>query len=105
MDNPTTYSESPAPPDSNHSAPYGLYVLVWLSLLILTQFTVTAGQMRLGALGVIIALTVTPLKATLVLLFFMHLRYERPLLGAMFAFAVFSLAIAIGLTFSDYSFR
>lgn len=85
--------------------PYGFYVLIWTALLILTQFTVTAGQMELGLLGTIIALVITPVKATLVLLFFMHLRYEKPVYAAMFLFTVFTLAIAIGFTFSDYSYR
>ncbi len=88
-----------------HDVPYGFYVLIWVSLLALTQLTVLAGQMNLGALGTTIALIVTPVKALLVLLFFMHLRYEKPLFSAMFIFAVFSLAAVLGLTFADYSFR
>ena len=88
-----------------HHTPYGFYVLVWLSLLILTQFTVTAAQLHLGRLGLVIAVLVTPAKAALVLFFFMHLSRERLAIQAMFLFAAVALLSAIGLTFFDYSFR
>lgn len=84
---------------------YGLYVLIWIALLILTQFTVTAAQLHLGPLGIAIAVLVTPAKALLVLYFFMHLKYESLLLKGMLAFAVSTLIIAIGFTFLDVVFR
>ena len=86
-------------------SPYAFYVFIWLALLLLTQLTVLAGQMHWGTAGTIIALLVAPAKAALVLLYFMHLRHEKPLFAAMFLFTVFSLATAIALTFSDYFFR
>lgn len=92
--------EHEAPP-----APYGFYVLIWLVLLILTQFTVAAGQFHLGTLGRVIAIIVTPAKALLVLLFFMHLRHEKPVFLVMFIVAVLTLVASLGLTFVDYGFR
>ena len=80
-------------------------MLIWLALLILTQFTVAAAQLHLGTLGIVIAVIVTPVKAALVLFYFMHLRYEHLIFKAMFVFAMLSLVAAIGLTFFDYSFR
>ena len=85
--------------------PYGFYVLIWLALLALTQLTVAAGQFHLGALGRVIAVVVTPAKALLVLFFFMHLRYEKPVFRYMVIFTIVSLVTAIGFTFADYSFR
>lgn len=88
-----------------HEVPYGTYILVWIALLALTQFTVAAAQLHLGALGILIAVIVTPVKAVLVLFYFMHLRYEHVVFRAMFIFAVLSLLAGIGFTFLDYSFR
>lgn len=48
---------------------------------------------------------VTPVKALLVLYYFMHLRFEKPLIQGMVLFVILSLVFAIGLTFFDYSFR
>lgn len=96
--------ESESPEHAAH-VNYGMYVLIWIALLILTQFTVTAAQLHLGAMGIIIAVIVTPVKALLVLYFFMHLGYERLMFKGMFAFAVSTLIIAIGFTFLDVVFR
>ena len=50
-------------------------------------------------------LTVTPLKAGLVFYFFMHLKYERPLLKVMVFVALATLVVFVGLLFLDISFR
>ena len=84
---------------------YGLYVMVWIALLALTQFTVTAAQLHLGQLGIAIAVLVTPAKALLVLYYFMHLKYEKLIFKVMFCFAVFILIVAIAGTFFDVAYR
>jgi cytochrome c oxidase subunit 4 len=61
--------------------------------------------MHLGALSVLTALTIASIKALLVLMFFMHLKYERPIFRAMFMVAVITLTVFIGLTFFDVAFR
>ncbi len=96
-----------AGPDEHSLAeiPYGFYFLIWIALLCLTQFTVTAAQLHIGRLGIFIAAVVTPLKALLVLYYVMHLRYEKPLIQGMVLFVVSSLVFAISFTFFDYSFR
>jgi cytochrome c oxidase subunit 4 len=55
-----------------------------------------------GPLNVIIALTIACVKATLVVLYFMHVRYSSKLVWLIFASAVFWLAILFALTFADY---
>jgi cytochrome c oxidase subunit 4 len=84
---------------------YGVYVLTWITLLVLTSITVTVAGMHFGSLSVLVALAVAAVKATLVLSFFMHLRYERPLFKIMFLVVIITLAIFIGLTFLDPPFR
>ena len=91
--------------EHSHNESYAMYVMIWLTLLVLTQFTVLAGQMQLGALGIIIASVVTPAKASLVLFFFMHLGKEHLVFKVMFLFAIVTLVFTIAFTFFDYSFR
>ena len=84
---------------------YGIYLVTWIALLGLTAITVTVASLHFGSLSIVVALAVAAVKATLVLSFFMHLRYERPLFRIMFLVVVITLAIFIGLTFLDPPFR
>jgi cytochrome c oxidase subunit 4 len=84
---------------------YGIYLLTWIALLGLTTITVTVAGLQFGSLSILVALAVAAVKATLVLSFFMHLRYERPLFRIMFLVVIVTLAIFIGLTFLDPPFR
>jgi cytochrome c oxidase subunit 4 len=90
---------------SSHVVSYGTYVLIWLSLLILTVLTVTVAGIQLRGLAVVTALVIASTKTLLVLNFFMHLRYESWLLKIMVFAAVVTLAIFIGFTFFDVLFR
>jgi cytochrome c oxidase subunit IV len=78
------------------------YVLVWGLLLFLTAVTVLTANLNLGGLTVIVSLTIAAVKSTLVLLFFMHLLGEKRLLiRLLIPIAIVTLAIFIGLTYSD----
>jgi len=88
---------------SEHIVPVRVYVLIFLALMAGTGLTVWAGLRDFpGPLNVIIALTIACIKATLVVLYFMHLRYSSRLVWVIFAAALFWLAILFALTFSDY---
>jgi len=78
---------------------------VFVALIILTAITVGASVMYPGRIGQGVAFVVTPLKATLILMYFMHLRYERAVFVVMFLVAIAILATVMGLTFLDYLFR
>ena len=91
---------------SEHIVPVRIYVMIFLALLAGTALTVFAGLQDFpGPLNVIIALTVAVIKATLVVLYFMHVRYSSRLIWVIFASALFWLAILFALTFSDYLTR
>lgn len=79
--------------------------MIWALLILLTAVTVIVSQMELGRLSMLIALVIASVKATLVLLYFMHLLYERRLFRLMFFMPVMTLAIIIGLTFFDIWYR
>ncbi len=60
----------------HHIIPIKVYLNVFVSLLILTAITVGIAQVDLGRLNTIIAFFVATIKASLVLAFFMHLKYD-----------------------------
>jgi len=81
------------------------FVAVWLCLLALTALTVKAAQLHLEALGMLVNLLIASSKASLVLWFFMHLKYEARLLKIMLLIPIATLTIIIGLTFFDIWYR
>jgi len=82
------------------------YVFVWVVLMIMTALTVMAASINLQKIAIIICLGIATFKSTLVLLYFMHLRYEdRQLVKLLMPIAITTLAIFIGLTYSDVIFR
>lgn len=81
------------------------YVVVWLALLALTGITIAVAGMRLGAFSMSASVLIASIKASLVLWFFMHLKYEKLLFKLMFLIPVATLAVVIGLTFSDIWYR
>ncbi len=82
---------------------YGTFIGVWAALVALT-----AGLVGMSHLGLRAAvwglLTITPIKAGLVLYFFMHLKYEDPLLKGVLFTALSTLLIFLVLLFSDVAF-
>ncbi len=81
---------------------YARYIYVWAALLVLTAITVTTAELNIGRAGIIVVLAIAAVKSTLVLLWFMHLRSEsRLLLKLLVPIAIATLAIFIGLTYTD----
>jgi len=91
--------------EHRHIVGYGQLAVVLVLLLVLTGVTVAVSYIDLGFLNVPVALTIACLKAALVLLFFMHLRYEGPMIRYAFITTIVFLAIMIGFTFWDVAFR
>jgi cytochrome c oxidase subunit 4 len=82
------------------------YILVWAALIALTAVTVATASANLGRAAIIVVLAIAAGKSTLVLLYFMHLREERRLLLKLVVpIAVATLAIFIGLTYTDVLHR
>jgi len=85
---------------------YARYIRVWLALLVLTAITVAAASLNFGRISIVVVLAIAAGKSTLVLLFFMHLITEkRLLLKLLVPIAVITLAIFIGLTYTDILYR
>ena len=88
-----------------HVSPIRMYALILGVLLVLTAVTVWVAGMDLGVLNDVVALGVAITKATLVVLFFMHVKYAGKLVKVVVAAAFFWLFIIFGLTIVDYATR
>lgn len=81
-----------------------VYVKVLVALLVLTVITVAAAGIDFGPYNTVIALIIATLKASLVALFFMHLRYEK-FDAVIFLGGVFFLAVFLIFTLFDINSR
>ena len=90
---------------SGHISPKPTYYAIFGALMVLTAITVTVAFTNLGSLNFPVALAIAILKATLVVLFFMHVKYSSKLTKLVVGSAFFFLVILFGLTLSDYLSR
>jgi len=81
------------------------FVLVWTALVILTAVTIKAAEMRMGEWSMLANLLIASTKASLVLWFFMHLKYEKKIFKMLFLVPIATITIIIGMTFFDIWYR
>ena len=81
-------------------------VSIWLALMAGTLLTVAAAFIELGPFNTIVALLIATIKATLVVLFFMHVKYTHEKLTPMvIVSAIFFLIILLALSMADFMTR
>ena len=90
---------------SNHIVPVRIYYLVFTALIVCTAITVAVSFVDLGRFNVLVALGIAILKASLVVLFFMHVKYSGKLTWVVVAGSLFWLGILIVMTAGDYLTR
>lgn len=90
---------------SGHISPKPLYYTIFGSLMVLTAVTVGIAFVDLGFLNFPVALSIAILKAMLVILFFMHVKYSSRLTKLICGSAFFFLFVLFGLTLTDYLSR
>jgi cytochrome c oxidase subunit 4 len=89
-----------------HSHPtVGLYLVIITTLFVLTVATYLVARIDLGIWNPVVALTIAVIKATLVILFFMHVYYSNKLTKVTVVAGFFWLMILITLSLSDYASR
>lgn len=88
----------------SHIVGYGTYILVWLGLLSFTGITVAVAGMSLQNFNIAAALLIASIKGLLVIIVFMHLKFEDKVFKIFVLVAFVTLFIFLGLTFVDYSF-
>ena len=84
-----------------HISPIGVLVGVFGLLIFFTVLTVAVTYVDLGPANIWIALGIAVIKATLVGLYFMHLRYDSPFNGLIMFAAFLFLAVFIGIALMD----
>ena len=89
----------------SHMVGYKTYFYVWAALLILLGMTIAVAAMHFSKYGVVINLLIASIKAALVLMFFMHLKYEGKFLKGLVLLTISALTFIIALTFSDVWYR
>ncbi len=87
---------------SAHISPLRTYLGIFFSLLFLTAVTVWVAFFDLGAFSNIVAMAIAITKATLVILFFMHLKYSTRLTKMLVVSGFFWLALLFLFTLADY---
>lgn len=101
-----------APPDPHAfvepHVPVRTYLMIFAALMVLMFLTVAAAFLpheHMGNWSIIIALAIATLKAVLVVLYFMHVKFASPLVKIFVLAGFFWFFILLGLTFSDYLTR
>jgi cytochrome c oxidase subunit 4 len=90
---------------AQHVVPRKIYFAVFAALIVLTATTTAVSFIDLGPWNTVVALGIAFLKATLVVLFFMHVKYSPRLTQITIAGGLFWLAILLALTLSDFMTR
>lgn len=88
---------------SDHVSPVSLYVTIFLALMVLTAMTVGAAFVDLGSFNFPVAMAIAVFKASLVIWFFMHVKYQSHLTKLTLATGLFFLTILLGMMLIDYT--
>ncbi len=91
--------------DGPHIVPKSVLLKVFGALIVLTGITVGAAYVPLGPLTVPVALGIAGAKATLVVLFFMHLKYDNPVNALTFTIGTIFVVVFVTITLLDTAFR
>jgi len=103
-------SEVPAPiaddipahaPEGAHAVPRRILITVYVTLVVLTGVTYAVSRLDLGQGNIWVALGIAFIKASIVALYFMHLRWESPFNGIVLIAAFFFVALFIGISMLD----
>jgi cytochrome c oxidase subunit 4 len=89
----------------HHILPLGVYWAVFLALVVGTIVTVWSATIDLGPLNVVVALLIASVKAALVILYFMHVKYSSRMVQLFAAAGFFWVVIMIVFTMADFASR
>ncbi len=90
---------------NEHITSQKTYVMVGVALLALLALTVGAASIDLGPWNTIVSITIAAIKAILVVLFFMHVRYSSRITWIYVLIGLFWLILLFSLTLGDYITR
>lgn len=84
-----------------HAMPLRVLATVWIALLALTVITVAVTWVELGRFNLWIAMGIATVKASLVVLYFMHMRYDRPVNAIVFVTSLLFVALFVSIALLD----
>lgn len=84
-----------------HVVPLPILLAVWAALLVLTYATVAVTSIDLGPLNLWLAMAIATVKASLVVLYFMHLRYDKPFNAVVLICALLFVMLFVGIALTD----
>jgi cytochrome c oxidase subunit 4 len=91
---------------SEHIMSSKFYYTIWIALLCLTVITAAVSFVDLGPFNAVVALVIATVKALLVVLFFMHVKYtSEKLTKIVIVSAIFWLFLLLALSMADYATR
>lgn len=91
--------------DDHHILPKATLFQVFGGLIVLTVLTVAVAYVDLGPLDIPVAIGIATSKATLVVMFFMALKYDNPVNALTFTIGIIMVVVFIGVTMLDTAFR
>jgi len=86
---------------SEHIVPVRVYLAIFSTLIFLTVLTTWVAFIDLGPANIVVALLIAGTKATLVVLFFMHVCYSKRIIWLTVFSGLLWMAILLGLTLAD----
>lgn len=89
----------------HHVLPLGVYWAVFLALVVGTIVTVWSATIDLGKLNVVVALIIASVKALLVILYFMHVKYSSKMVWLFAGAGFFWVVMMILFTMQDFVSR
>lgn len=105
----TDYHDAANVTNPEHSAHHivtpAVYSMVFATLLFFTGLTVVAAYIDLGIFNPVVAIAIATIKAVVVILFFMHVKYQSHLIKMTVASGFFTFLVLITMTLSDYISR
>ncbi len=91
--------------EKHHIVSYRTHVFVLLALLVLTGISVAITRLEMGPMNTLAAMIIAGIKATIVLAWFMHLKFESRFFAFMVSAVVVVFLLVLLVTFFDYSYR
>ena len=88
-----------------HISSLGMYLAIFGALIMLTLLTVGQSYVDLGKANLIAVIAIATCKASLVVMFFMHLKYDNKFNGLMFVASLFFIGVFFAYTLNDVDHR
>lgn len=89
----------------SHIVPYKTYLYILAALIGLTVISVAVTHIEFGKLTIFVALLLASIKSSLVLIYFMHLKFDSKIIQIVVPLIFLLIGLVLVVTFLDYNFR